>query len=121
MEKIGDFIIGDKIRETINSIVYKGKTSQSGEPVIIKLLKARYPSQSELARFRQEYDIIKNLDIEGVIKVIALVEENNLIAIIEEDIQGVPMKDVILVKSLDLPVFLEIAVTLAEILGNLHR
>lgn len=120
IEKIGDFVIRDKIRETINSIVFHGKTSQSGEPVIIKLLKTRYPSQSELVRFKQEYDVIKNLDIEGVIKVIALVEENNLIAIIEEDIQGIAMKDVIKTKSLDLPRFLEIAVKLAEILGNLH-
>ena len=68
MEKFGNYILQEKIHETRNSIIYRGHKENESQSFIIKLLKTMYPTPSEIARFRQEYKLIKGLDIEGVIK-----------------------------------------------------
>ena len=48
------------------SIVYRGE--KNGNSYIIKVLQNEYPSISELASFRQEYELLKSLNHPGIIK-----------------------------------------------------
>jgi len=68
MENIGDYILQKKIHETRNSITYRGHKKNESQSFIIKFLKTLHARPSDIARFRQEYDLIKNLDIKGIIK-----------------------------------------------------
>jgi serine/threonine protein kinase len=120
MEKISDYILGEKIHETRKSLIYRGSKRES-KPVIVKVLKTRYPTPSEISRFRQEYNLVKNLAIDGVVKTFELVEENDVFAIIEEDFNGVSLKDVIRTKPVDIRMFLKIASRVSEILGAIHK
>jgi hypothetical protein len=68
METFSQYVLDEKIHETRNSIIYRGHKENESQNVIIKVLKTQYPTPSELARFKQEYKLIKNLTIDGIIK-----------------------------------------------------
>ncbi len=111
----------DKLTETGTSAVYRAKKSGYDGTVIMTSLNTESASPSELARFRHEYAIIKTLDIDGILKSIDIIDFNGKIAIVTEDFSGIPLKDILQKKIYDIPSFLEIAITLAGILGDLHQ
>lgn len=121
MEKFADYILREKIHETKNSIIYRGHKENEAKQCIIKLLRTKYPTPSEIARFRQEYDLIKGLDLEGVIKTFDIIIHGDGFALILEDFDGVSIKSLLdKKKKLDLKSFLEISAKIAESLGNIH-
>ena len=95
MEKFADYILREKIHETKNSIIYRGHKENEAQQFIIKLLRTRYPTPSEIARFRQEYDLIKGLDLEGVIKTFDIIIHGDGFALILEDFDGVSIKSLL--------------------------
>ncbi|MCX5848881.1 MAG: diguanylate cyclase [Deltaproteobacteria bacterium] len=121
MEKFANYILLEKINETRNSIIYRGHKENESQPVIIKILKTMYPTPSEIARFKQEYNLVKKLDIENIIKILDLVENNDKYAIIEEDFGGVSLKEILKTKELGLKSFLQISSKVSETLGLIHK
>lgn len=57
-----------KIYESSTSLVYRGVRNDDRRAIIIKLLKQNYPSSQELTCYRQEYEITRSLNVEGVVK-----------------------------------------------------
>jgi serine/threonine protein kinase len=57
-----------QIYESANSLVYRGKREQDNQCVILKVLKEDYPTPQELTRYKQEYEITRNLNTDGVVK-----------------------------------------------------
>lgn len=121
MEKFANYILQEKLHETRNSIIYRGHQENETQPFIIKLLKTTNPTPSEIARFKQEYNLVKNLDIKNIIKIFDLVEYDNQYAIIEEDFGGVSLKELLKTKSLELKSFLEFSSKISETLGFIHK
>ena len=99
MGKFANYILHEKIRETRHSIIYRGQKEKEAESCIIKVLKVRYPAPSDMARFKQEYKLVKKLDADSIIRVYDLVEYDGTYAIIEEDFDGVSLKDIIKTKN----------------------
>ena len=121
MGKFADYILREKIHETRHSIIYRGHKENESQPFIIKLLKTIYPTPSEIARFKQEYELIKNLDLEGVIKTFDIIKYDDRFALILEDFNGVSLKSLLdEKKKFDLKSFLGISVKIAETLGKIH-
>jgi PAS domain S-box-containing protein len=121
VEKLGNYILREKILEIRNSIIYRGHKENESRPVIIKLLKAIHPTPSEIARFRQEYELIKSCDVKGVIKTFDIINYDEGFALILEDFDGVSLKSILdNKKKFDLKSFLEISAKIAETLGSLH-
>ena len=121
MEKFANYILQERIHETRHSVVYRGKKEDEDKSVIIKVFKTKDPTPSEIARFRQEYNLVKNLDIDGIVKTYDLVEDSNRYAIIEEDFNGVSLTKLIESKKIDLKLFLQIAEKVSETLGLIHK
>ncbi len=69
MINITGYQIINQIYESANSLVYRGVREQDCEPVILKVLKQNNPALEEIIRYKQEYEITKNLNIKGVINV----------------------------------------------------
>jgi diguanylate cyclase (GGDEF)-like protein len=121
MEKLGNYILQEKIHETGNSIIYRGHKENESQSFIIKLLKTKYPNPSEIARFRQEYELIKSLELEDVIKTFDIVSNDDGFALILEDFDGVSIKSLLDNKKIfDIKSFLEISAKIAETLGSIH-
>lgn len=120
MDKILQYAIVDIIAETPKSIVYRAKRDDN-KTVIIKVLSTKYPSASDIARFKQEYEIIRGLDVEGIVKVLDLVQYDKGFALIEEDINGISLMEFLDHKKLELSAFLKTAISLSNTLGSIHK
>jgi predicted ATPase len=80
------------IYESPNSLVYRAIRDEDNQPVILKVLKEDYPTPEELTRYRQEYEITKNINLEGVIKTYAIEKYQNTLVIVLEDFGGDSLK-----------------------------
>ncbi|MBE9128249.1 MULTISPECIES: ATP-binding sensor histidine kinase [unclassified Coleofasciculus] len=125
MITIPGYQIIEQIYESANSLVYLGIREQDKQAVILKVLKEDYPTASELTRYKQEYEIIRNLTIDGVVKAYALEPYQRSLVIILEDFGGQSLKQLMndsvgAIHELPLAEFLDIAIKIAEILGQIH-
>ncbi|MDQ1328063.1 MAG: hypothetical protein QG641_1348, partial [Candidatus Poribacteria bacterium] len=118
-------ILNYKITETIDEgeyiVIYRGFEIQDNKPVLVKTLKTDYPTLIDVARLRHEYEITKNLNIEGVVKSYGIEKYLNGLAIILEDFGAQTLKTRIASSKINVVEFLKIAIQLTEILANLHQ
>jgi len=121
MGKFADYVLSEKIHETRNSIIYRGHKEKENNSLIIKLLKTKYPTPSEIARFTQEYNLLRTLDIQNVIKIYDLVKHDDQYAIIEEDFGGISLKDTLRSKKLGLESLLQISSKISGTLSLIHK
>ena len=77
-----------KIYESANSLVYRGIRQGDNTPVILKVLKEDYPTPAELTRYKQEYEITRSLNIDGVVKAYSQQDYQRTLVIILEDFGG---------------------------------
>ncbi len=121
MEKVGNYILEEKVHETRNSSVYQGHKENGSESFMIKLLRTVNATPSEIAQFRQECELIKNLDIKNVIKTIDIINYKGGFALVLEDFQGIPINHYFSNdQKFNLKAFLTTSADVAAALGNLH-
>ncbi|MBD2345420.1 PAS domain S-box protein [Anabaena subtropica] len=116
--------IQDKIYESSNSLVYRG-IREDGVGIIVKMLKFDYPSPQELTRYRQEYKIIRSLNLEGVVKAYSQQDYQRTLVIILEDFGGESLEQWMhkrpdIFCPMPLSTFLGLAIALTDILGRIH-
>jgi serine/threonine protein kinase len=109
-----------QIHESANTLVYRGIREQDSQPVILKLHKEDYPTPSELARYKQEYEITRNLNLNGVVKAYSLERYQNTLVIIFEDFGASSLTTLMNDRKFTLSEFLSIAIKIAESLGEIH-
>jgi serine/threonine protein kinase len=80
--------IQSKIYESSASLVYRGIRLQDERSLIVKMLKQDYPSPQELTRYRQEYEITRSLNLEGVVKAYSQQDYQRTLVILLEDFGG---------------------------------
>jgi len=117
---MSDYKIIGKIYESNNSLLYRATLDRDDQPVILKVLKQDYPTPSELARYRQEYEIIRSLQLDGVIKAYALQRYEQTLAIVVEDFGGESLQNLMAAREFSLSECLQIALQVAESLGGIH-
>ncbi|MGD2183927.1 trifunctional serine/threonine-protein kinase/ATP-binding protein/sensor histidine kinase [Lusitaniella coriacea] len=116
-----NYQLTEQIYEGTRTLVYRGRNLEDEQPVVIKLMRSDYPSFRELVQFRNQYAITKNLEIEGIVKSIALERYENRYALIMADTGGISLAEYKQQSSLSLQQFLNIAIQIAEILQQLHN
>ncbi|MEA5599952.1 AAA family ATPase [Nostoc sp. UHCC 0252] len=118
-------IVGYQIIEQLYSgsrtYVYRAVRECDRQPVVIKLLKRKYPSFSELIQFRNQYAIANNLDIPGIIKPYNLEPYHNGYVMVMEDFGGISLRQFTQGQPLALEQFLAIALQLLDTLHQLHQ
>jgi diguanylate cyclase (GGDEF)-like protein/PAS domain S-box-containing protein len=125
MKTINNYKIVEALYEGNHSVVYRGCLDPDERTVIFKVLKKEYPTPEEVARFRREYEITRNLgdEVPGVIKVFDIERYNNSLMMILEDFGGESLTRLTHQKRVkfDLTTFLYLALQITEILGEIHR
>ena len=116
--------IQDKIYESSNSLVYRGIRDDRSR-IIVKILKQDYPSPQELTRYRQEYQITRSLNLEGVVKAYSQQDYQRTLLILLEDFGGESLerwmqKHPETFCPMPLSTFLCLAIKLTDILGKIH-
>ena len=116
--------IQSKIYESSASLVYRGTRVHHGRAIIVKILKQDYPSPQELTRYRQEYEITRSLNLEGVVKAYSQQDYQRTLVIILEDFGGESLEQWMHRRSefcpMPLSTFLPLAIKLTDILGRIH-
>jgi predicted ATPase/signal transduction histidine kinase/DNA-binding response OmpR family regulator len=110
----------DKLYESSNSLVYRAICERNQRPVILKILKQDYPSLSELSRYKQEYELIRSLNLDGAIEAYDLQRYQNSLVMLLEDFGGVSLKNWIAEYQVTLEEVLAVAVKIAEGLAGIH-
>ncbi len=116
-----EYQISKEIYNGLRSVIYQGYRNSDKQPVVIKILKNPDPNISELARFRNQYNIIKNIYQPGIIQTYSLEPYQNGYALVMEDFGGISLREWMGDKPQTLREFLPIAIALANILDILYQ
>lgn len=116
------YIPTETLCEGTSSIIYRAIKQIDETSVIIKVLKAEYPTLEELTILRHEYKVLSSLiNIAGVINTLALEKHQNGLALVLEDFGAISLKNFIDLHKLSLKEFLIIAIQLAAALASIHE
>lgn len=121
IENTPGYKIDEILFEGRRSIIYRCHHEKDDESVILKVLKNQSPSIEEIAHFKREYEILQSLKVDGVIRAKKLGTFNNCLMIVLEDFGGLSLKTLLSTIELDLKEFLQIAIRIVEILGDIHQ
>ncbi|MDF5732118.1 MAG: protein kinase [Rhizonema sp. PD38] len=120
MHRMVEYEVIQEIYHSDHTVIYRGKSLRKQQSVIIKTFKSEYPTLEEIALLKHEYQIAKNLDLEGIVKPLSLETYGNGLALILEDVDGQSLKHYITLKKIELIDFLKIAIQLAQTLAELQ-
>jgi PAS domain S-box-containing protein len=131
MVALSGIAIQDKIYESANSLVYRGIRDDrlahgftDTRRVVVKLLKQDYPDAQELTRYRQEYEITRSLNLEGVIKAYSQQNYQRTLVILLEDFGGESLEYWMRQRPDFCPMpllrFFQLAIALTDTLGKIH-
>ncbi|MBH8564328.1 AAA family ATPase [Nostoc sp. CENA67] len=124
---IPGYSITEQIYSGSKTLVYRGIRKQDQKSVIIKLLRNEYPTFNEIAQFRNQYTITKNLDHPGIVRPLSLENYRNGYALVMEDFGGISLKDWGIENrgkqgnGISLLDFFHIGIKIASSLERLHR
>jgi len=123
-EIIPGYLIIEKISESNLHVVYRATRKEDNSEVAIKTLNASFPAREEIANIRREYQILRQLQFEGIINVHSFVPfgQGNWGIVMEKF--GITLQEYLAGyenKHLPLKQFFSIAGSLVKILGNLHE
>ncbi|WP_017318690.1 ATP-binding sensor histidine kinase [Mastigocladopsis repens] len=90
---IPGYRISQEIYLGSKTLVYRGIREKDQQPVIIKLMRNEYTDSNEIAQFRNQYTITKNLDLPGIVKPLSLESYHNGYALVMEDFGGISLKE----------------------------
>ena len=119
------YTILEMLHNGTRSMVFRGQRKGDGCPVVIKQLKAEYPTLEQLTRLRQEYQLADQLaqaiGSDCILKPYALEPCGNGWAIVLEDFGGRSLRDYTRQQPLALRTFFMIALALTEALSVIHQ
>ncbi|MEG4231892.1 AAA family ATPase [Microcoleus sp. Pol11C3] len=121
MINLAGYEITNQIHESNNSLVCRGLRKQDKKSFILKFLKQDYPRLASLVRYKQEYEITRNLNLESVPKAHSLEIYENSLVIIFEDGNGESLRILLAAKKLCLEEFLSIAINITKALEQIHQ
>ena len=110
-----------QIHHSPKSEVYQGYREADNRPVILKVLGEDYPRPEELARYRQEYELTRSLNLTGVIKAYDLQKYQHSLAIVLEDFGGESLDRGLPTLPLKVEDFLPLAVQIVAAMAQLHH
>ena len=121
MLELKGFNFSEIAYESKNALIYRGTRKSDNRPVIAKVLKADYPTREEVERFEYEYRIAKEFNRPGVLKLYSLENIGHSRALVMEDFGAIPLSENRHSSSINLQDFLEIALTITDIIGDIHQ
>ncbi len=104
--------------------VYAGIDTQTGEKVAVKVLKSEFLARDPdmIHRFQREGEALRRLNHPSIVKILGMVEENNMHYLVMEYVSGGSLRDVLTKKHrLSVQQTLYIALDLADALTRAHR
>jgi predicted ATPase/signal transduction histidine kinase/tRNA A-37 threonylcarbamoyl transferase component Bud32 len=115
---LAEFRITRLLVESGNSRVYEAVALRDGRACIAKVFDIS--DETLTARVEHEFELIRGLDIEGVVRAVSLQRVGDQLALMLERAPGIDLCTLADGKALALELFLDIAVQITEILAKTH-
>ncbi len=111
-----------QIHDGDNSQVYRARQVDDRRSIILKILKADYPTPNQLRRYKQEYYLTHQLQLPSIIKAYGLEEWQRTLVMTLEDFGGISLDRWLPQRQQGLTVgdFLPLALKIVDALGQLH-
>lgn len=100
--------------------IYRAKRLSDGQPVMLKSITGNTTVKEARACLRHEFEMTRRLQVSSVIKVYSLEEFDQVPVVVLEDFGGESLNNLIKARRFSLQEVLEIAIKLANGLGEIH-
>jgi histidine kinase len=115
------YTVGRRVYEDEEVQIYQGNMILDQKPILVKVLKDQALNVLGISRLIHEYEITRELNLSGIVRPLTLEHSGNL-ALIMEGGDAVPLRKWAEDKGrVEIPIFLELAKQLTEILSRLHQ
>ncbi|BAZ44716.1 multi-sensor signal transduction multi-kinase [Chondrocystis sp. NIES-4102] len=114
------YSITGQVCQSNTSLIYRGFREADKQAVILKVLKKDYPTPEQINNYKQEYQILCALNLEGVVKVYDLLAYKQTLILVVEDFGGKSLNFWLTRQQFTLEEFLEIALKICQSLGEIH-
>jgi len=91
------------------------------DKIVTKTLSHPFPSEQDIQRFRNEYEILEGVELEGVRKVVDYQQESNIHQLRFEYIEGKTLSQYLESKSLSTIQVIKLFIELSKVIGRIHR
>ncbi len=120
--QVPGFIINNKIYESPRSAIFNGiNQKEHNLPVVIKFYKSELLTQNEIDKIENEYTLLKNLHIPGIITLYSIENYNNGKVFIFENFGAISLAAYLKKQIPDIKNFLEIALKIIDIIAEIHK
>src|SRR3954466_14051127 len=117
MLSLSTYTIGREIQRGASAVLLAGQRNEDQLPVILKTPRSELPTPRQIAKLRHELAILKDLPIDGVLKVHGLevgeagaAGEGN-VALVFEGFDGQPLNDAARARRFDVEAILRIGMS----------
>jgi PAS domain S-box-containing protein len=121
MIALNGYRITDRFFSDAEKVLYKGYREEDSTPVIIKAAASEHPNPEGEALLRREYEVAKDLDLNGLLKPCALESWDNGLALVLQDFVGVPLKTFLQSKKMGFRECLLMGISLCQAVGEIHE
>lgn len=108
------------LQETANSFVYLAEVDGYDRPVVLKVLKAGYPSPQRIIQFNNEYEFTKDLELKGVRRAFRSEKKDGRYTLMLEYIEGETVREAFVKSRRPLESILSAAVGIVGALMEIH-
>lgn len=118
---LADYEILNEISRDQYFATYQGIRKEDERLVLMKSFTSSHPSLEVIAMLKNEYAILKDLKIDGVLKTYALEQHHHDYFLIQEDFPGVSLDRLIRFENLSVNTKLMIAIQIVKVLAEIHE
>ena len=112
---------GEPIQDSSASSVYRARRLSDGACVVVKRSRGKEVSAGQLTRYRNEFELLRAIASDGVVKAYELVRHDGQIALVLEDLPGVSLRRWLESQiGATLEQRLRIAAQLAKVVAEVH-
>lgn len=115
----GYAILRESSRDRTHTI-YRGIREKDQTPVLIKTLSISHPKLDDVARIKNEYELLKSLDLPSIVKAYALERHQNGYQLILEDTNAITLDKWFKTKSPELSQKMILSIHIVQALGDLQ-
>ena len=78
----------DSIGTTAGSHLYRARSLPDGTAAVLKVLDPENATPAQSARLQREYEILKSLDLRGVVRPVALISDQGPLMVVLDYLDG---------------------------------
>ncbi len=118
MINLPDYTI--EFNETLGLYHGYSNLDKNRKPLLFKIYKDLYNTPENIARFKSVYGAMFNIKSDRIIKIFDIQSSIEGVVLIQEDFNGIPLKEFLKGEEINLKTFLSMAVQLSEALKEIH-